>query len=420
MISVSELKSAITQRIAQLDLHRDVCHVALDGACHQILAHDVMASLDLPRQNLSAMDGFAFGVGSDVSELACLSIIGESCAGKPFMGRVAQNQGVRIFTGAVVPDDCDTVVMQEHTNFLQIKDGLDKLKPYDITLTKTATLGDNIRRQGEEITQGERLLMAHKRLNPSDVSLLASMGVDKVAVFAPLVVGIIATGDELVAIGQPLTSLAQIYNANTPTLKALLGKLPITIKDYGIIADDYHATLDMIKMAISECDVIISSAGVSVGDYDFLTKVVDELGKINHYKVAMKPGKPFVFGEFCCDNKTVMYFGLPGNPLSAVVGCLQFVRPALWQLSGSMSVPTFRLNAKATQAIKKRAGRQEFLRAVFDYDDGGDVVVTPLSSQDSHRVKGLSIANCLLVLDKDNAGVQAGDVVVIEPFDWIL
>lgn len=420
MISVSELKNAIAQRIAQLDLHRDVHHVALDDACNQILAKDIIAPLDLPRQNLSAMDGFAFGVGSDVSELACLSIVGESCAGKPFVGRVAKNQGVRIFTGAVVPDDCDTVVMQENTNFLQIKDTLDKSKPYDITLTKTATMGDNIRRQGEEITQGETLLMARKRLNPSDVSLLANMGVDNVAVFAPLVVGIIATGDELVAVGQPLTSLAQIYNANTPTLKALLGKLPIIIKDYGIVPDDYQATLDTVKTAIGECDVIASSAGVSVGDYDFLTNVVDELGKINHYKVAMKPGKPFVFGEFCRDDKTVMYFGLPGNPLSTVVGCLQFVRPALWQLLGVANVPTLRLNAKTTQNIKKRAGRQEFLRAVFDYDDEGDVVVTPLLSQDSHRVKGLSIANCLLVLGKDNAGVQAGDLVVIEPFDWVL
>lgn len=162
------------------------------------------------------------------------------------------------------------------------------------------------------------------------------------------------------------------------------------------------------------------SAGVFVGDYDFLTQVVDKLGKINHYKVAMKPGKPFVFGEFDNDGKTVIYFGLPGNPLSTVVGYLQFIRPVLWQMLGTTDVPKLlKLVATATTDIKKQAGRQEFLRAVFNYDDKGEIVVTPLSAQDSHRVKGLSIANCLLVLPKDNQGVSKGDKVNIEVFDWV-
>lgn len=424
MISANQLKQAISERVAAYTAidnplsARQTMRIALDDACHHILATDITAHLDIPRQNLSAMDGFAFAHGSDLGDGSMHEIIGESCAGAPFVGDLKANQGVRIFTGAVVPGTCDTVVMQENTNFADIKDTLDKSKPYQITLTKSATIGANIRRQGEEISRGDVLLHTGKRLNPSDVSLLASMGYNAVAVYAPLVVGIIATGDELVAIGNSLDNLAQIYNSNTPTLKALLQKLPITIKDYGITKDTLDATMQTVARAIKECDVIISSAGVSVGDYDFLTQVVDSLGKINHYKVAMKPGKPFVFGEFGDCDRTVLYFGLPGNPLSTVVGCINFVRPALWQALGAIDPPQIlRLSAQSANAIKKNAGRREYQRGYFEQGEHS-LVVSSASAQDSHRIKQLSQANCLIVLDEDCAGVAAGDQVMIEVFDW--
>ena len=205
------------------------------------------------------------------------TVIGESCAGTPFNGEILPNQAVRIFTGAVVPEGCDTVVMQEHTTFDQINI-TDKSQPYYIVLTKPAKVSANIRYQGEEIAQGDTLLSAGKRLNPSDISLLSSMGYDEIEVFSPLRIGLIATGDELVSIGQPLSDLAQIYNSNTPTLKALLRKLPIIIKDYGIVKDVFDETYEVVKCAIKECDIIISSAGVSVGDYDFFNRSGEKLG----------------------------------------------------------------------------------------------------------------------------------------------
>lgn len=426
MISVNQLKQAISDRVAAYTATdnplsaRQTMRIALDDACHHILATDITAHLDIPRQNLSAMDGFAFAHGSDLGDGSMHEIIGESCAGAPFVGDLKANQGVRIFTGAVVPSACDTVVMQENTNFTDLKDTLDKSKPYQITLTKSATIGANIRRQGEEISRGDVLLHTGKRLNPSDVSLLASMGYDAVAVYAPLVVGIIATGDELVAIGNPLDNLAQIYNSNTPTLKALLQKLPITIKDYGITKDTLTDTKRTVQQAIDECDIVISSAGVSVGDYDFLTQVVDEIGQINHYKVAMKPGKPFVFGEFHRQGRTVMYFGLPGNPLSTVVGCINFVRPALWQALGAIDPPqTLRLTAQSANAIKKNIGRCEYQRGYFKQTPTG-FVVSSAATQDSHRIKQLSQANCLIVLDEACTGVSEGDLVNIEIFDWVI
>ena len=243
------------------------------------------------------------------------------------------------------------------------------------------------------------------------------------SVFQPLVVGVLATGDELVAIGDELEHLAQIYNSNTPTLKSLLSDLPIIIRDYGIIPDDLDKTTAAVNEAMQDCDVLISTAGVSVGDYDFLTTVIETLGQINHYKVAMKPGKPFVFGELNKNlDKPVLYFGLPGNPLSTVVGALQFVIPALWQMSGasvSEQPMPLTINAKLTNDIKKLPGRKDFQRGVLSQDEAGHYQVECFSSQQSHRIKQLSRANCFIVLDKDSGNVVSGVEVTVQPFPWL-
>lgn len=427
MIGVCELKDLIFVRCARYNQEYPLARrpsqiMPLQQAVGHILAQDVVAGFDIPRQNVSAMDGFALACGSDCTSGSVFWVVGESCAGSVFTGTVQKNQAVRIFTGAVVPPGCDTVVMQEHTNFADIKGSLDKTQPYAITLHNTACVQDNIRMQGEEIHTGETVLLAQKRLSPADCMLLASLGVDLVRVAKPLVVGIMATGDELVALGQPLTNLAQIYNSNSYTLKSLLQTLPIVLVDYGIVPDDRKQTEQTVFRAIEECDVIISSAGVSVGDYDYLTQVVADVGKINQYKVAMKPGKPFVFGEFANKNKSVLYFGLPGNPLSTLVGGLQFVRPALWQLLDMREddIPkTVRFFAKTNTPIFKKGRRREFVRA-YCTQENEQWYVTPQGLQDSHRVKHAAQANCFVILKEECTGVQAGDSVLVEPFFWTL
>ncbi|MGP4713332.1 MULTISPECIES: molybdopterin molybdotransferase MoeA [unclassified Psychrobacter] len=429
MITMEALQSAIKQRVEDYNNNdfslkqRAIKTCALQDSRNQILAQDIASNFDVPRQNVSAMDGYAIAQGSTLSADSSIEIIGESQAGSAFTGELAAGQGVRIFTGAVVPDSCDTVIMQENTNFAEIKDTLDKSKPYAITLTQTAHIDSNIRKQGEEIEQGEAVLKVGKRLNPTDISLLANLGVSQVNVFEPLIVGVLATGDELVAVGDELTSLAQIYNSNTPTLKTLLADLPISVRDYGIIPDNLDKTTAAINEAMQDCDVLISTAGVSVGDYDFLTTVIEQLGQINHYKVAMKPGKPFVFGELNKDlDKPVLYFGLPGNPLSTVVGALQFVIPALWQLSGaSVSEQLMQINVKATliNDIKKSVGRKDFQRGVLSQSAAGEYEVECFSKQQSHRIKQLSLANCFVVLDKDSGDVAANSEVMVQPFPWL-
>lgn len=430
MITVEQLQAAIHKRVEtfnQADYPlsaRALEQVELLACQNQILGEDIASPFDVPRQNISAMDGFAFAKGSSLEAGNSITIIGESQAGSPFVGTLNANQGVRIFTGAVVPLACDTVEMQENTNFADIKDTLDKSKPYSITLNKAVKLKNNIRYQGEEIAKDEAVLSRGKRLNPTDISLLANLGIAKVSVYKPLTIGLLSTGDELVAIGEPLTHQAQIYNSNTPTLKSLLKPLPLTINDYGIIPDDLSATTQAVAQAMSECDVLISTAGVSVGDYDFLTTVIEQLGKINHYKVAMKPGKPFVFGELTQNlDRPVLYFGLPGNPLSAVVGALNLVIPALWQMTGALASETpksLQLTATLLDDVKKSPGRVDFQRGILSQDESGAYQVSVFKSQQSHRIKQLSQANCLVVLAKDSGSAAAGSPVQVQPFPWLL
>ena len=428
MITVEALKGAITERITaynEQDLpfaKRATETRDLLASQNHILATDIASPFDVPRQNLSAMDGYGIAKGSILNQGTSIDIVGESQAGSPFSGKLQPGQGVRIFTGAVVPSDCDTVVMQENTNFADIKDSIDKSQTYAIELTQAAKVDSNIRKQGEEIEEDEMVLEAGKRLNPADISLLANLGVSKVEVYKPLTVGILATGDELVAVGEPLQTLAQIYNSNTPTLKSMFAHLPVVIQDYGIIPDQLEVTKKAVRSAMQECDVLISTAGVSVGDYDFLTTVIEELGQINHYKVAMKPGKPFVFGELTESlDVPVLYFGLPGNPLSSVVGSLQFIIPALWRLSGinEAEIPkSLTLTASLVNDVKKSPGRADFQRGIFSQNAAGEYVVSTAGKQDSHRIKQLSLANCLIVLPKDSGNLVAGDKVTIQLFPW--
>ena len=433
MITTDQLLHAITKRVEVYNKVDAPINKRATEMCsllesrNKILADYIMSPFDVPRQNVSAMDGYAIAKGSTLSKATMIEIVGESQAGSPFAGSLKKDQGIRIFTGAVVPDGCNTVIMQENTNFEFIKDSIDKTQPYEIILAKAADTDANIRKQGEEIQQKELMLPQGKRLNPADISLLANLGIDKVKVFEPLTVGILATGDELVTLGDKLTDSAQIYNSNTPTLKSMLSDLPIVIRDYGIIPDDLDKTTKIVSKAMQKCDVLISTAGVSVGDYDFLTTVIEQLGQINHYKVAMKPGKPFVFGEMLGDKnkkmaKPVLYFGLPGNPISTVVGALQFIIPALWQLSAvsiqDQPMP-LTVTATLTTDIKKSVGRTDFQRGLLTRDKQGDYQVESFFNQQSHRIKQLSRANCLIVLSQDTGNIASGTKVEVQPFPWL-
>lgn len=415
-ISVEELQSSISSYIAPYLANKAIGTTKrpLLECLGHICATDISAPFSLPRQDVSAMDGYALLSGTKITSGTSFEVIGESVAGKAFtpsksdqvsIAESTQALAVRIMTGAVVPDGFDTVVMQENTE----RNG------EVLTLTKDAKPKGNIRFVGEEITRGEVLLPQGTIIAAKHISLLAAMGYDQLDVKSPIKVGIISSGDELVPIGGSLENLTQIYDSNSPAIRSLLQDMPVELKDYGIVKDDFEQTKTVLQQVASECDIVISSAGVSVGDYDYFTDAIEALGKIHQYKIRMKPGKPFVFGEIGLHNPSV-YFGLPGNPLSTFIGALLIIKPALWQYMGVKDIPQpLMIEAKAVKKIKKRAGRRDFQRGILSQTAVGQWQVEPVGPQDSHRVKGLTLANCLMDLPEESSDIAEDEHVCVLP-----
>ena len=372
MQTLDELNAQIAATLAPIARTETV---ALDDACGRVLAEAITSNIELPVADVSAMDGYTFTANSGDT----LTLIGESIAGRPFAGTVGAGECVRIMTGAVVPDGADTVEMQENTT----RDG------GRITLTRPTPPRANIRYRGEELQLGETVLQPGKILSAADVLLLAALGCARIRVTAPL------------------TESGQIYDSNRALLKALLKSLPVHVHDLGIIRDD-PAAIEAALQQAANSDAIITSGGVSVGDYDYLKAAVATLGSVQAYKIKIKPGKPFVFGNI----GTAAYFGLPGNPVSSFVGFSQIIRPALWRLAGANPLPApLTLTVPLAAPVRKTAGRRDFQRGILENGS-----VTPQNAQDSHRVYGLARANCLIDLPADSGDQPAGAPVTVWPF----
>ena len=382
------------------------------------LSEDLFAQVNLPREDLSAMDGYALCLAdgdTQADEQAIYEVCGESKAGQPYTGvPLAANQCLRIMTGAVVPDWADTVIIQENTK--EIADN-------KIVLLKNIAVGKNIRRLGEEICQGQKLFDRYQPITPSVISVLASQGFKTVNTFRQLKLGFFATGDELKAAGDDLAT-GDIYESNLHAIAALVEGLPVEATNLGVIKDSFDDIQHCLKLAAQEFDVVISSGGVSVGDYDFVKDCVESMGKLDIYKVALKPGKPLCFGMIGSDSsKRALFFGLPGNAVSSFVTLTEFFLPAIRNLLGGKSSPQkLHLTAILDNAIKKRSGRMEFQRGILSsrVSAEGNIIwhVATFSQQESHRVYGLAQANCTVILAEESSDLQPGDRVKVAPFPW--
>lgn len=373
----------------------------------RVLADDVTAPINVPGGDNSAMDGYALGeaAGSEGE----WDIVGESLAGHPFGGTLAQGQAVRIMTGALVPAGADRVVMQENVDCLGNR----------IRVQLPVPVGDNIRRAGEDIALGAKVLRKGQRLSALDIGLLASLGVAQVPVVQSVKVALLTTGDELLAPGA-IYQPGKIYDSNRPLLRALLQRLPVEILDLGIIPDDPEALRRAFLTAREFADLVISTGGVSVGDADYTKSVLGELGEIGFWKIAMKPGKPFAFGVLGNNarGQTCWFCGLPGNPVSTAVTYHQLVVPALRYLGGEQPYEPLVLTAVATKALKKQPGRMDFQRGIFSCVQGINQVETA-GSQSSGVLSSMSKANCYIRLEAGRASVAAGetvDVILFDPF----
>lgn len=403
------LSQALEKMLACLTPSSQIELVSLEQAANRVCAEPIYSPINVPNFDNSAMDGYAVRFG----DLACFSqfdIIGKSFAGNAFEADLQAGQCVRIMTGAKIPHNADAVIMQEEARLNE-----DGSVSFDTRISR----GANIRRMADDIAQGELVLEQGSPLNVASLPLLASLGIEKVKVFKPLNVAILSTGDELVPVGQPLKA-GQIYDSNRFAIRLMLEKLQVNVIDYGILPDDPVLFEQTFRQAAETADVLITSGGVSVGEADFTKTILEKLGHIGFWKIAMKPGKPFAFGQI----GKAHFFGLPGNPVSAVVTFYQLVQPALLKLAGvnSAKIANFspNLTACTTVPLKKAVGRQDFQRGFYQLNADGQLEVRSVGTQGSHIFSAFHQSNCFIVLSQERGNVAAGEQVTIQPFNLLL
>jgi molybdopterin molybdotransferase len=372
----------------------------------RVLAESVYAPIDIPHDRNSAMDGYAFSSCDWTDgQMFTLRLAGTSWAGRPFLGQLQAGECVRIFTGAVVPTQADSVIMQEQVQVQQ----------QTIHFSADTRILQNIREIGEDVKQGSCLITEPKKLSAVDLGLLASAGVERLSVKRQLKVAYFSTGDELTALGLPLES-GKIYDSNRTLLSGLLADPSYSVVDLGVIPDNKQLLEDSFIAAAKNYDVLITTGGVSVGEADFVKEILHSCGDVNFWKIAIKPGKPLAFGKIGACH----FFGLPGNPVAVVVTFQQIVAPALRQLSGAPFVQPLRLTATCTTTLKKAPGRKEYQRGILSQDENGEFFVASAGLQGSHILSSLSQSGCYIVLPKICAGVQAGEPVTVEPFSLLI
>ena len=379
--------------------------VSVEDALDRVLAEDVYSEINVPPADNSAMDGYAFRA-EDKAFADNLKLIGKSMAGHPFDGQVNQGECVRIMTGAQVPVGADTVMMQENTH----ADG-DSIK-----ILTWPEQGNSIRRAGEDVKQGDKVMQKGTRLSPVDLGLIASLGLAKIHVFKKIKVAVMASGDELVRAGGQLPA-GGIYESNSLVTLSVLKRLNVETRDMGIVADNMDDTIAAFKEAMSWADVLITSGGVSVGDADYIKDVLEQLGSIGFWKLAIKPGKPFAFGELSNDGSDhCQFFGLPGNPVSATVTLHRLVLPVLKMMQGEVLKESFVFKIPIKQAVKRKAGRLEFQRATLNKNEAGEYEVDLFRSQSSGVLSSMSESNGYVIIDEDVEQIEAKEPVNFMPF----
>jgi molybdopterin molybdotransferase len=400
LLSVEEGRERILASIQPLSGSE---RLDLRSALGRVLAGPAVSRIDVPGFDNSAMDGYAVR-SADFSGRARgeAPITGSSLAGKPFNGILGEAQCVRIMTGAVMPEGADAVIMQEHVEL----DG-DRVRFEPERLAP----GLNVRYAGEDIREGDTVIKAGVKLGAAEIGLLASTGVAELRVTRAIRAVFFSTGDELSSVGMPLAR-GQIYDSNRYTLFGMLARAGVEALDLGVIPDRRDAVRSALREAGEVADLVLTSGGVSVGEADYVTDVLGELGEISFWRMAVKPGKPLAFGRV---GKAV-FFGLPGNPVSVMATFYQFVLPAVRKMAGEPAREAFLLRARCADVLEKAPGRMEFQRGILEPDAEGGWRVSTAGRQGSHLLSTMSRANCFIHLAADSSGSKVGDMVTVQPF----
>ena len=380
--------------------------VALRSALNRVLAETITSPIDVPAHTNSAMDGYAVRAADLPAEgIGELTVIGTVLAGAPFEGVLGPGTAVRIMTGAVLPQGANCVVMQERA---EREDDKVRISPGN-------KAGQNIRQAGEDLAAGDPVLEPGRLITPADLGVLASLGIAEVRVWRRLRVAFFSTGDELRSIGETLQE-GQIYDSNRYTLYGMLTRLGVETIDMGVVRDRQDELRAAFQTAAANADAVITSGGVSVGEADFVKDILQSLGAVNFWKIAMKPGRPMAFGKI----GDAVFFGLPGNPVSVMVTFYEFVQSALKRMTGQAETALVTVKVPCTMRLKKRPGRMEFQRGILERLPDGSFVVHGTGDQGSGILSTMSQANCFIVLPEDCGNVEAGRLVDVQPFEGLV
>jgi len=380
LLSVSEALNKILSSLTPVGIE----DVPLTQAAGRVLSNDITSSLDLPQFSNSSMDGFAVRAGDILEALPdqpiTLSVIEDIPAGQFPKKKIGIGQTARIMTGAPIPDKSDAIIPIEDTDQYIEGTRSGTNLPTEIKVYRSVKPGVYIRNKGEDLSVGKVVLDSYSRLRPQDIGLLAMLGISRVSVFRRPRIVILSTGDELLPVEKPLQP-GKIHDSNAYTLSALIYRDGGEAVYLGIVPDREHAVRDILEQAVSSnADLIISSAGVSVGAFDIVRSVVQNDGNLDFWRVNMRPGKPLTYGNF----QGIPFIGLPGNPVSAFVGYEVFVRPSILKLSGVKIASRTSIKVKVSQDIESD-GRESYLRAIVR-SQKGEMVATLTGHQGSENL----------------------------------
>lgn len=381
--------------------------LTLHQSLNRVLAEDVVSSINVPGHTNSAMDGYALS-GDDLPGVSSdqYKVIGTSFAGQPFKQQCSAGQCVRIMTGAAMPTGTDTVVMQEH---------IEKVTDTEILIATGHKKNQNVRQAGEDIRKDSVVVKKGHAIQAADLGVIASIGIAEIDVYKQPRIAFFSTGDELRSIGEPLET-GDIYDSNRYSLYGMLSQLNVEIIDLGVVKDNLSDLRQAFKAASSKADLVITTGGVSVGEADYVKTIIEEIGKIHIWKIAMKPGRPITFGEL----GNAFFFGLPGNPVSVMTTFYQFVLPAIQQLSGQGARSPLTFEVVSDSVLRKRRGRFECQRGILSRNETGQLTVRATGKQGSGILSSMSRANCLILLAEDCDGINIGDIVTVQPFSTYL
>ena len=393
--------TAVKQILKSIKTIKKIETINIMDSLGRIASKNIKSSINIPSFRNSAMDGYALNIKNLEKNKYSLKEQGVSLAGQAYDKKLKDKETIRVMTGAVIPNNADAVIMKE---MVDIEGDI-------ILFPNFIQKNQNIRNIGEDIEKGDIVIKKGRQINYVDLGILSSLGIGKIDVFRKPIISFFSTGDELISINKKLKK-GLIYDSNRYLLFGLLSELPVQIKDMGVVKDNEEILVKKLKQCAKVSDIIITTGGVSVGDADYIKSALKKVGKVNFWKIAIKPGRPLAYGKI----NNASFFGLPGNPVSAAVTFQIFIIPAIKKMFQMIASSKLTIKAQVKSALSKKKGRVEYKRGLLEQKDGVNTVNTT-GLQGSNILSSLSKANCYIRLSSETEKIKKGDTVEVIPFN---